>query len=167
MEKEILAVLKNDNYTISEIANLLKIERHTVSRYLQGLEAKGEVSYIVKGKSKIYSLTNNPFLEIITSNNKVSTQLKEVLSKVNDHISIQDSNYKVIWNNKTNSGQECFRIYANRETKCDNCPVDEVLSSGMAKKRVVNMSEKLEVEILPIKDQKNNTIAVVEIGRKI
>lgn len=134
MEKEILAVLKNDNYTISEIANLLKIERHTVSRYLQGLEAKGEVSYIVKGKSKIYSLTNNPFLEIITSNNKVSTQLKEVLSKVNDHISIQDSNYKVIWNNKTNSGQECFRIYANRETKCDNCPVDEVLSSGMAKK---------------------------------
>lgn len=162
-----MAVLKNDNYTISEIANLLKIERHTVSRYLQGLEAKGEVSYIVKGKSKIYSLTNNPFLEIITSNNKVSTQLKEVLSKVNDHISIQDSNYKVIWNNKTNSGQECFRIYANRETKCDNCPVDEVLSSGMAKKRVVNMSEKLEVEILPIKDQKNNTIAVVEIGRKI
>lgn len=167
MEKEILAVLKNDNYTISEIANLLKIERHTVSRYLQGLEAKGEVSYIVKGKSKVYSLTNNPFLEIITSNNKVSTQLKEVLSKVNDHISIQDSNYKVIWNNKTKSGQECFRIYANRETKCDNCPVDEVLSSGMAKKRVVNMSEKLEVEILPIKDQKNNTIAVVEIGRKI
>lgn len=167
MDDKILAVLKDNSLTISEIASLLNIERHTVSRYLQGLEARGEVKYDVRGKSKVYSLTENPFLEIITSNNKASTQLKEVLRKVNDHISIQDSNYNVIWNNKTESGKECFKIYANRETKCDNCPVEEVLSSGVAKTRIVNMNNKLEVEILPVKDQNNNTIAIVEIGRKI
>jgi predicted transcriptional regulator len=167
MYDKIISLLKKRNATISEIAFSLNIERHTAATYLKALEAKGSVKHEVKGKSKIYSLTDNSFIELIKGNDEISSQIKKILSSVDEHISIQDNNYNIIWNNKLNSAGKCFEVYANRESICPNCPSLKVLETGVSKTNYVKMNKNMRVEIHPIKNQNDETIAVVEIGRKI
>lgn len=167
MNDKIITLLKQKNLTISEIAVKLGVERHTAATYLKALEAKGDVKHEAKGKSKIYSLTDNSFIEFIKKDTDVSSQIKKILLSVDEHISIQDKNYNVIWNNKLDAKGKCFEIYANRDSVCPNCPSFDVLETGISKTEYVKMNKDMRVEIHPIKNKNNETVAVVEIGRRI
>ena len=163
MEEQIISELKKQNLTISQLAIRVSAERHTVAKYLEKLESSGLVKYSPKGKSKIYSLTN-PLLELFQGQGELNSQIKEILSLVDNHISVQTKDFKVVWNNKVESKGHCYELYANRSDICPNCPADKVFETNT--KHVQIISGMGEVEIHPIVNN-GETIAVVEIARKI
>ncbi len=164
MEKQILQVLTKPKQ-ITQIAKDLSIERHTAAKYLEKLESKHLVTYKTKGKSKIYSKTQNSFLEFFRTETELSKNIKNTLKEVTDHISIQTKDFDIIWSNKTSKKGKCYEVYASRKTKCPNCPADKVIRLGIENESEVSSFGK-EVKIKPIKDSNGNTIAVLEIAKK-
>lgn len=168
MEEKLLSILdEKTSLKINEIAKELKVERHTASKYLNKLEGEGKISYKYKGRSKIYSLVDNDFLEFIKKEDGASKTVKEILTKMDEHVSIQDKEFNVIWNNKIKANKKCYEIYANRKDKCPNCPAESVFLTGKTKKNLVNMKDDMNVEIRPIKNNIGETIAIIEIGKKV
>jgi len=160
-----LKSLKNNKeLNILEISSSLKMDRHTVAKYLEILRTRGLVNFSTKGKSKIWSLSDNPFKELLGVNDFISSQVLRVLSNLDYDVSIQSRNYDVIWHNSKSLEGKCYEVFQAKKVPCKNCPSKKVFSTGQAHKEVVvrNGEKKLMISE-PIKNDRGEVIAVVEL----
>jgi len=103
----------------------------------------------------------------------------EVFNIVGDSVSIQDKDYKILFQNDVlvgiignHLGKYCYQAYEKKESKCDGCPVSLSLEDGglhKAERSTIVGDTKMHVEITasPLRDPKGNIFAVVELVRDI
>lgn len=164
IETRILNLLKekDEDITISEIANSLKADRHTIAKRLDVLKGKGLIESRNIGKSKMWKLSKSPFLNALKNNDEISNNIKSILQHMDGHINIQDK-HKVIWSN--NVGNHC--CYP-KDKKCKECAVDKTFKTGNSSTSIKEWSKKrVRVITEPIKDNNNNTVAVIEVIKDI
>lgn len=170
IENKILEVIKDNKDKIStkEIAEKINLERHTLVKYLDVLKSKGLIECQTLGRTNLWYLAKSPVISIIRENNPI----KEVLNAFDDGITILDKNNKVIWANDAvrNKGSHCYETYS--EESCKDCPAVKTFKTGKKHRTIntyTNKGKKVSYELItsPIKDQDQNTIAVMEVSRKI
>ena len=103
----------------------------------------------------------------------------EVFDTIGDAVSIQDKNFKVLYQNEVHIGligkhtnEYCYKAYEKKEHICAECPVARTFDNGglnKAERKTLNDKGHIHVEIIssPIKDSKDNIVAAVEIVRDI
>ncbi|MBI2107332.1 PAS domain-containing protein [Candidatus Woesearchaeota archaeon] len=170
IENDILKVIKDkkDRISTKEIAEKIKLERHTLVKYLNVLKSKGLIECQTLGRTNLWHLAKSPVISII----KEETPIKEVLNAFDDGITILDKDNKVIWANDAikSKGSHCYENYS--EESCKDCPAIKTFKTGK-KHRTINTYTKngkkvsYELTTSPIKDQEQKTIAVMEISRKL
>jgi predicted transcriptional regulator len=161
IEHKILDLLKDleEDITINEISKAVDVDRHTAAKRLDVLKSKGLVEYRNIGKSKVWKISKSPFLNALRNNDDISNNIKSILQHIDGHVNIQDKE-QVIWSN-TKKNNCC-----SGGKKCKDCAVKKTFRTGKTESTMGNISKK-KVKIIaqPIKDTKNNTIAVMEIIR--
>lgn len=171
-EQKILSILKKKQQNTLEIAAHLKLDRHTVIKYLELMENKGLVRKEIKRRAKIWSVSTSPIADVLKRKDIVSKQLADILDTIDHHISIQDKKLDVIWKNnyaisKKNS-LKCHEAYFDRMHRCKNCPVEKTFSSGKSETKEMKIPGGIRKIITkPLKDENNNTMAVVEIIKEL
>ncbi len=114
--------------------------------------------------------------------------LKTILNKIDDHgileaigdgISIQDRNYRIIYQNQIHKdyigehiGGYCYNAYEKRDSVCDGCPVARAFQDGKThtEQRSIPTEQGLsyfEITASPLRDIKGQIIAGVESVRDI
>ena len=165
VQKRILSVLKNseEEFSINEISQLTNIDRHTAGKYLDSLEAMGMCQHRTKGKAKLWSMATSPLFSLITRDNPVSHELKELLRKVDHNVTFQDNNHSIIWSNKPNqTGKKCYEVFAGKQAICEGCDIVESMHQGDE----INLTcETHQLSGTPIKDKDNKVIALVNIRK--
>ncbi|MGV8141758.1 MAG: winged helix-turn-helix domain-containing protein [Candidatus Woesearchaeota archaeon] len=163
IEHKILGLLreKEEDITINEIADRIKIDRHTAAKRLEVLKSKGLVEYRTVGKSKMWKISKSPFLSALKNNDDMSNNIKNILQHVDGQINIQDKD-KIIWSN-TDKNNCC-----SGGKRCKNCAVEKTFKTGKTETLTRDWSKKkVKITTQPIKDESNNTIAVMEIIRDV
>ena len=168
IEEKILKSLKiKKEQNILDLAQGLALDRHTVAKYLEVLKSKGLVKYSTKGKSKIWSLNENEFSNLLGINDFVSNQVLSVLNKLDFDVSIQSKNYDVIWHNSKDVKGKCYEIKRGKKIPCKDCASSKVFETGDAHTKLIKRQGK-ELLVLsePIKNEHGDVIAVLEISKK-
>jgi Mn-dependent DtxR family transcriptional regulator len=167
-EQKILSMLKQRSLNTLEVASKLKVDRHTVIKYLESMESKGLVNKEIKRRAKLWHVSQSPITDVLKRKDMVSKQLADILNTIDHHISIQDKKLEIIWKNdyaksKKNS-PKCHEAYFDKNHRCKDCPVERTFHSGKPEKKEIKISGGLRtITTTPLKDEKNNTVAVVEI----
>ena len=103
----------------------------------------------------------------------------EVFDILGDAVSIQDRDYKVLYQNDVHieivgrhTGEYCYKAYEKRSKRCDGCPVAASFEDGSrhhAERSAPTDNGHLHVEVTssPIRDSEGNIIAGVEIVRDV
>jgi len=102
-----------------------------------------------------------------------------VIAAIPDGISIQDRNYRILYQNKVHRdlvgdqvGKTCFEAYSNRDTVCPGCPVALSFMDGgnhvLEKRRdTENGTIFIEIHSSPLRNAKGEIIAGIEAVRDI
>ena len=102
-----------------------------------------------------------------------------VLQAIGDGISIQDTNFKILYQNSKHKsligehiGEYCYQAYEKREDNCDGCPLTMTFKDGLIHtvERTVPINGEIsyfEITSSPLKDKKGKTIAGIEVIRNI
>lgn len=160
--KKIIKLLSKQDMNITQIANSLNLERHTIAKVMQGLKSSKDVVQKEKGRAKVYSLAQNSFLENILSNTNSSKQLNQILNEINQRFSIQDLEYNIIWNNMSQeyNGKKCYKTYANRDTPCPKCPAQKTITNNKINEANTNMGK---IKTMPLANANGKINAIMEI----
>ncbi|MGV8086710.1 MAG: winged helix-turn-helix domain-containing protein [Candidatus Woesearchaeota archaeon] len=164
IETKILHLLKDkeEDITISDIANELRADRHTIAKRLEVLQSKGLIEFRTVGKSKMWKLSKSPFLNALKNNDEISNNIKSLLQHMDGQVNIREKN-KVIWSNT--KGNHCCNP---KDKKCKECNVDETFKTGNSSTSIKEWSKrKVKIITEPIKDTNNKTIAVIEVIKDI
>jgi len=175
IEEKIIALLKENSYSASDISRKLKKDRRTISKSLEKLDEKGLVEFRNIGMAKLWSLSESPMKNLL-KNKKIGFYIKDLLNSPIDGISIIDENRKVIWINKKLKskignlrGKFCYQILAKNDKICPNCTAFNTLktkkslkSKGIIVDKQGNKSN-FEFITVPLKDNK----IFIEIIRNI
>jgi PAS domain S-box-containing protein len=108
-------------------------------------------------------------------------KLQSVINAMSDGLTIQDREYNIIFQNEPNQatsggdhiGEKCYKVYENRNTICDGCPVVLAFKDGKPhtteRIRVTPSGEitHWEVTANPVRDSVGNVISCLEICRNI
>ncbi|MFA6073650.1 MAG: helix-turn-helix domain-containing protein [Candidatus Woesearchaeota archaeon] len=168
-DQKIIDILNDKSLQTSDIASKLKLERHTTIKYLESLEGKGLIKHDVKRRSKIWSIVDSPVIDMLRKNDVFSRQLTELLDGVDEHISIKDKKFDIIWKNQHAKGLKgkelsCHETHFNQKQRCKNCPVEKTFITGKSESlQIASDGRTRQILTKPIKDNNNQTIAVVEI----
>jgi hypothetical protein len=166
--KDVLGLLeKNEKGLLTnEIASNLKLDRHTVSKYLHVLKEKGLIEFREIGKAKLWGISNqNKFDQLIEMSGKLGLDLTEIFSSLSDNVFVVDRNKDVVWSK--NRLDICY-AHHDKKDMCKNCIVEKTFSSGKKDISIINSKNgKVELKTFPVKDQKGNTTAVVEFSRRL
>jgi PAS domain S-box-containing protein len=104
---------------------------------------------------------------------------KGVFEAIGDGISIQDINYKVLYQNKvhinlvgSHVGEYCYNAYEKRKDRCNGCPLAETFKNGeiQTKERSAPTDKGtiyVEITTSPIKVTTGEIIAGIEVVRDI
>ena len=128
-EHKILVLLKdkNEDITINEIADQIKIDRHTAAKRLEILKSKGLVEYWIVGKSKMWKITKSPFLNALQNNDDISNNIKSILQHMDGQINIQDKD-KIIWSNSKKEKSQKDNCCQDGK-KCMDCAVEKTFKT--------------------------------------
>ncbi len=109
----------------------------------------------------------------------IKGQAELILDTIPDFISIQDTNYRILYQNKAckdiigdHAGENCYVAYEMHDTACGGCPLTRVFQGEETciAERSVLIDGKLmhiEVKASPLKDQFGKVTAGIEIIRDI
>jgi predicted transcriptional regulator len=166
IEHRILDLLrdKEEDITINSIADGVKIDRHTAAKRLEMLKSRGLVEYRNIGKSKVWKISKSPFLNALKNNDDISKNIKSILQHMDGQINIQDKE-KIIWSNSRKNMPNSNNCCSDGQ-KCKDCAVEKTFKTGNSASSIGKLSKKkVKITTQPIKDNENNTVAVVEIIR--
>ncbi len=188
MEKKtddlIIEKIRNSDTGIStvELAKQLKIERHTLMKYLEVLKTKGLVSYREYGRTKVWFETKSPVISLFEGNDEISIQVKNLINSLDEGISIADKNMNIIWTSENlkefmNFDQSvnnltCHKAFNNSDKICDTCPAQVTFMQGIENTSVTMMEnvhgkEEFEIKVIPIKDSRGQVVGIIEKFKKI
>jgi predicted transcriptional regulator len=159
IEHKILNLLKDkeEDITINEIAENIRVDRHTAAKRLEMLKSQGLVEYRMVGKSKMWKISKSPFLNALRNNADISNNIKNMLQHMDGQVHIQDKN-KILWSNTTK--KNCCAD----GKECKDCAVEKTFRTGKTESLTRDWSKKkIRITTQPIKDSNDNTIAVIEI----
>lgn len=103
----------------------------------------------------------------------------EVFSNLGDGVSIQDRDYKILYQNDvhiglvgTHTGEYCYKAYEKRDQRCDECPIAQSFVDGSRHnaERIAPVGDShihVEITSSPIQDSEGNIIAGIELVRDI
>ncbi len=107
-------------------------------------------------------------------------KLQSVIDAMADGLSIQDKDFNIIYQNGPSQmpfgahlGEKCYRVYAGRETACEDCPVEQAFKDGKSRtveKKHVSPSGEVsfwENTANPIRDSNGNIVSCLEITRDV
>jgi hypothetical protein len=170
IDEQILFALKNKELNILQIAELIKKDRHTTAKYLEVLKSKGLINFQTKGKSKLWSLSKNPLLELLDVNDFISSQVLSVLNNLDYAVTIQSKDYEVVWHNdklqkKDESKKEnkCYELIKGKHVPCKNCLSDKTFQTGNVQKLIKN--QELNVIMHPIKNEQGDVLAIIKLSK--
>ncbi len=175
IEEKIIASLKENPLSISDISRKLKKDRRTITKFLEKLKEEGIVEFRNIGMAKLWSLSESP-LKNLLKNKKIGSFIKDLLNSPIDGISIIDENRKIIWMNEklkskigNSRGKFCYQVLAKKNKACEHCTAFKTLSTkksltskGILKDKKGKKSN-LEFITVPLKDNK----IFIEIIRNI
>ncbi|HEY3307733.1 MAG TPA: transporter substrate-binding domain-containing protein [Desulfuromonadaceae bacterium] len=107
------------------------------------------------------------------------TRNKAILECIHDGISIQDRDYRILYQNPRfiemvgdHTGECCYRAYQHRETVCGECPLELTFRDALPHRGVKTLICReggLYIEILssPLKNERGEVISVIESVRDI
>jgi len=102
-----------------------------------------------------------------------------IIAAIGDGISIQDNNYKIVYQNKVaqgfygkHVGEYCYKAYQNREQVCERCQLTMAFADGkthkLEQKRTTDKGVFFyEITASPIRDASGNIVAGIELIREI
>jgi|SRR3989344_6442512 len=156
LETHIVEILQQEKEChSSKLAKKLKIERHTLAKYLEKLKAQGKIMLKQVGMAKVWSLTPVPIISTL----KDHQELNQLFQSLDENILIIDENKQILWSNKETVHKKCFQKNFHKEKICKDCPAEYTLLTGKEK------SNK-NLTTIPIKDKNQKVIAIMEILRK-
>ncbi len=183
IQNQIMEVLNSSDSGASsnEIAEKLAVDRHTLAKHLDVLNAKGYVDYRQLGMAKLWFATKIPLLALLEKEDVPS--VANVFDAFGEGISILDKDFGVLWANKKireNSGElhkikgaQCYKAFNLGDEICANCPSTKTFKTGTKQKSVEVVIDKegkkkfFEISSQPIKDNKGKIVAVLEVIRDI
>jgi len=168
VEEKIISILKNNPLKTQDIAEKIDIDRHTAVKYLESMESRGLISHVSKRRAKIWGIIDSPVIDMLKRKDIIGRQFGEILDSVDEHISIQDRKLEVIWKNQharsKKDSLKCHEAYFDQSHRCKNCPVERTFITGKPEMMELKFKNTIRRIITkPIKDNNNETIAVVEI----
>ena len=101
---DMLSGLENEGSTITQIQNKLNFERHTLSKYLSFMAAKGILYYRNIGKAKLWYVNRSPLKRALITDSENKSVVEEILSNFMSYIPYGlitiDSEDKITFMNK-------------------------------------------------------------------
>ncbi|MBI5189398.1 MAG: response regulator [Nitrospirae bacterium] len=106
-------------------------------------------------------------------------KLEAVLANIGDGISIQDREFRVLYQNRAHmaligdhAGEFCYQAYEGKDTVCEGCPVVLAFADGethRVERRVVRPEGDLYVEITasPLRDSEGGIVGGIEAVRDV
>jgi PAS domain S-box-containing protein len=108
-------------------------------------------------------------------------KLDAILASIADGISIQDTDYNIVYVNdfyKDNFGDDiigrkCYEVYERRDDICNGCPVRDAMSTGEVIRTVRQGFDKsgnklfFDITASPIRNENGEIIAGIELGKDI
>ena len=106
-------------------------------------------------------------------------KLEAVLSAIQDGITVQDTDYRVIYQNHVHRekngdqlGEFCYQAYYDRSDVCDDCPMARSLADGRIHRQEVKRTTSkgemfLEITASPVRDADGRIVAAVEVIRDV
>ncbi len=167
VQNDIFKLLKKsrDELSINQIAESTNIERHTAGKYLEGLEALGLCQFRAAGKSKLWSVTASPLFSLISKDNPVSAEFKELLEQVEENVTFRDTKHSILWSNKPNqTGKKCYEVFAGQSHACSGCDVEHALSHN---ENISGTCEHHNITGTPIKDKDGKLVALLNIRKPL
>lgn len=111
---------------------------------------------------------------------QLSQQFNTLLDAIPDAIFLLSADLKTIWANKSASlatgneisgmvGQNCYKLWHNRTEPCDYCPVLKSFKTGKPENTQIstNNGKIWDTRTFPIKDEKGNTVFVINMSSDI
>lgn len=138
-------------------------------------------SLVVNFRSMAGKLQQN-FLELQQARMKAEEEknkIEAIVAGIGDGISIQDTNYRVIFQNRIQRelmgeavGQYCYQAYEGRDQVCPGCPVAVSLQEGTIQTvercpELKKGSLYIEVTSAPLKDAAGKITGAIEVVRDI
>ena len=104
---------------------------------------------------------------------------ESIIAAIGDAISIQDTDFKVLYQNKIHKdimgdqkGEYCYKKYEHRGHICEGCPVNMSFKDGKihTEERIMIIGEEkvyFEITASPLRDSTGNIIAGIEVARNV
>ncbi len=176
---KIVNIIRESKYGVSsiEISKELSLDRHTIAKYLEVLKTNGLIDYKRIGMAKVWYPLESTLLSLLENDTEMGNNLRGFLDSFGGDVNIIDKNMKVVYKNKEDKNPEnisrapiirCYKIHKDGRMICKNCVVVKTLKTG-EKQSIVNTVKKngkktnLKLTTIPIKNYKNETVAVVEL----
>ena len=105
--------------------------------------------------------------------------LEGIMSAIGDGISIQDLDFRVLYQNPVHKqftgdhkGEHCYTAFSKRDKVCDGCPVALSFQDGQVHKlakegRTDNGTVHIEITASPLRDATGRVIAGIEVVRDV
>jgi PAS domain S-box-containing protein len=106
-------------------------------------------------------------------------EIQNILETIGDGISIQDTNFKILYQNKVQKnfigehiGEYCYKAYEHNDKICKGCPLAESFKDGKIHTDVRSAptgkgKEYFEITTSPMRESIGKIIAGIEVVRKI
>ena len=108
---------------------------------------------------------------------ELRTRSEAIIAALGDGLSIQDRDFRVIFQNQVHrdlmgeqEGKYCYQVYRHQEEVCQDCPVARSFADGEIHHGLNHDPETgkyVEITASPLKDQKGNVVAAIELVRDI
>jgi len=166
----------------TEISKALGINRHTLAKYLNVLNAEGKITFKRVGMGKIWFIQRSPLTSVLkkakdTSDTGLKMALQHILSTIPDGIVVENENYEIEFMNDSLIkkfgdvvGEKCYKTFIGRDEPCEECPVREILHKGNLTPMRYQATDKdgnfYDLIASPIKNPDGST-SVIEMVRDI
>ncbi len=108
------------------------------------------------------------------------SRFEAVIAAMGDGISIQDRDFRILYQNKVHQelvggdrqGGLCYREYADRDTVCKDCPVEQSFRDGQVHRQEKSAGSRVtashvEITASPLLDAAGNVVAGIELVRDV
>ncbi|USN45049.1 MAG: MarR family transcriptional regulator [Candidatus Woesearchaeota archaeon] len=152
IEQQLLDLIESEPHPFtSQLAKKLKLERHTVAKYLDRLEAKGLVSCKPLGNAKVWQ-KSVPLVSDLQS----QTNMSSLLSSLGSNAALIDLEKNLLWAKHDVGNQKCYHHFG-KSSPCENCVAQIALETNQSQQLVLDGKRHL---IIPLPENKNAFLEV-------
>lgn len=162
----------------------IKIERNDevgeLGRIFNSMAANlSETIEELRQENEYRQKTETAILETLNAAEDEKEKTKAIIAAIGDGISIQDTDYKVLYQNEIHKGmvgdhkgEYCFMAYEKRKEVCDGCPVAKSFTDGNIHRTERSLpfpdgTRYFEITTSPVRDSSGDIKAGIEVVRDV